>query len=77
MVMVALSLTVLLAGCAGATRAASTQKIVAAERAIHEATQSEAALTATPRSGLRRGADAVEGGAAGGVGGAHQGVGVT
>lgn len=48
MVMVALSLTVLLAGCAGATRAASTQKIVAAERAIHDATQSEAALTAAP-----------------------------
>lgn len=46
MVLLALSLMLLLAGCAGATRVSSTEKIAAAERAIRDATQSEAALTA-------------------------------
>ncbi len=48
MVLLALCLMLLLAGCAGATRVSSTEKIAAAERAIRDATQSEAALTAAP-----------------------------
>ncbi len=49
MVTVGLTITALLAaGCSGKARVASTEKIVAAERAIQDATQSEAALTAAP-----------------------------
>jgi hypothetical protein len=47
MVTVGVAFTALLAaGCAGQTRSASTEKILAAERAVRDATQSEAALTA-------------------------------
>jgi hypothetical protein len=46
---VGVPLSVLLAtGCAGKARISATEKIVAAERSIQDATQSEAALVAAP-----------------------------